>query len=79
MGGGADRFAHEGMVKKSDWQSLDLVRPYAAAGNRRKSGSLCSASRSDDPAGPGKQQQNGGTFTKIGIGTFVDPRIEGED
>ena len=42
-----------------------------------KSGSLCSASRSDDPAGPGKQQQNGRDFTKIGIGTFVDPRIEG--
>lgn len=44
---------------------------------QKKSGSLCSASRSDDPAGPGSSSKTAGTFYKIGIGTFVDPRIEG--
>jgi propionate CoA-transferase len=77
QGGGVDRFAHEGMVHKvigSHWvwsvnmqllASQEKIEAYVLP-----QGTMNQMVREIAGGRPG-------VFTKIGIGTFVDPRIEG--
>ena len=77
MGGGADRFAHEGMVKKvigSHWtwsvHMQQLATEEKVEAYVLPQGVMTQLVREAAAKRPG-------LFTKIGIGTFVDPRIEG--
>lgn len=77
QGGGVDRFAHEGMVKKvigSHWTWSENMQKLAL--NEKieayvlPQGTMCQMVREIAGGRPG-------VITKAGLGTFVDPRVEG--
>lgn len=77
QGGGADRFAHEGMVKKvigSHWTWSENMQKLAL--NKKieayvlPQGTMSQMVREIAGGRPG-------VITKAGLGTFVDPRVEG--
>jgi propionate CoA-transferase len=77
QGGGVDRFAHEGMVRKvigSHWvwsiNMQSLAREEKIDAYVLPQGTMTHMIREIAAGRPG-------VFTKIGTGTFVDPRVEG--
>ncbi len=77
QGGGVDRFAHEGMVRKvigSHWtwsvQMQELAREEKIEAYVLPQGTMNQLSREIAAKRPG-------IITKVGLGTFVDPRVEG--
>ncbi|MBQ9007845.1 MAG: acyl CoA:acetate/3-ketoacid CoA transferase [Clostridia bacterium] len=76
-GGGADRFAHEGMVRKvigSHWvwsvNMQELARQEKIEAYVLPQGTMSQLVREIAGGRPG-------VLTKVGLGTFVDPRVEG--
>lgn len=76
QGGGVDRFAHEGMVRKvigSHWtwsvKMQELARREAIKAYVLPQGTMTQLPREIAGGRPG-------VVTKIGLGTFVDPRVE---
>lgn len=76
QGGGVDRFAHEGMVQKvigSHWtwsvNMQELARKEAIEAYVLPQGTMTQLPREIAGGRPG-------VVTRIGLGTFVDPRIE---
>ena len=77
QGGGVDRFAHEGMIRKvigSHWvwsvNMQSLARDEKIDAYVLPQGTMNQLVREIAGGRPG-------VFTKVGIGTFVDPRVEG--
>lgn len=75
-GGGADRFAHEGMVNKvigSHWtwsvNMQELARQEKIEAYVLPQGAMTQMAREIAGGRPG-------LITKVGLGTFVDPRVE---
>lgn len=75
-GGGADRFAHEGMVRKvigSHWtwsvHMQELARQEKIEAYVLSQGVMIQMAREIAGGRPG-------LITKVGLGTFVDPRVE---
>lgn len=75
-GGGADRFAHEGMVRKvigSHWtwsvNMQELARQEKIEAYVLPQGTMIQMAREIAGKRPG-------LITKVGLGTFVDPRVE---
>lgn len=76
QGGGVDRFAHEGMVRKvigSHWtwsvNMQELARQEKIEAYVLPQGTMAQMTREIAGRRPG-------VFTKVGLGTFVDPRVE---
>ena len=76
QGGGVDRFAHEGMVRKvigSHWtwsvNMQELARQEKIEAYVLPQGTMAQMTREIAGGRPG-------LFTRIGLGTFVDPRVE---
>lgn len=76
-GGGVDRFAHEGMVKKvigSHWtwgvHMQELAQQEKIEAYVLPQGTMTQLTREIAAKRPG-------LITKVGLGTFVDPKIEG--
>ncbi|MGN0404573.1 MAG: acyl CoA:acetate/3-ketoacid CoA transferase [Bariatricus sp.] len=76
QGGGADRFAHEGMVKAvigSHWtwsvNMQELARREKIEAYVLPQGTMTQMAREIAAGRPG-------VVTKVGLGTFVDPRVE---
>lgn len=76
LGGGVDRFAHEGMVRKvigSHWtwsvHMQELAHQNKIEAYVLPQGTMTQMTREIAGGRPG-------LFTKIGLGTFVDPRVE---
>ena len=77
QGGGVDRFAHEGMVRKvigSHWvwspAMQQLAHDEKIEAYVLPQGTMTQMTREIAGGRPG-------VFTKVGLGTFVDPRVEG--
>ena len=77
QGGGVDRFAHEGMVKKvigSHWtwgvNMQELAKQEKIEAYVLPQGTMTQMTREIAAKRPG-------VITKIGLGTFVDPEVEG--
>ena len=77
QGGGVDRFAHEGMVRKvigSHWtwsvNMQELARREVIEAYVLPQGTMTQLTREIAGGRPG-------VITKTGLGTFVDPRVEG--
>ena len=76
QGGGVDRFAHEGMVRKvigSHWtwsvNMQELARQEKIEAYVLPQGTMAQMTREIAGGRPG-------VFSRVGLGTFVDPRVE---